>query len=71
MPKKQDMNSWCPYHSLHSPNEAKAMRLQLVAAEEACLDSEYEEVPKEYPELLKAFEDLEKKGYALFITVDT
>jgi len=71
MPKKQDMDSWMPYHSLHSPNEAKAMRLQLIAAEDACLNSDYEEVPREYPELLEAFDNLEKKGHALLITVDT
>ena len=70
-PKKLNMDSWMPYHSMHTPDEVLLMAEQFEAAEKACLESRHEEVPDDYEELTEAFKKLKKSGDVFLVNVDT
>ena len=66
------LETWAPMHSLHLPEDVKKLREEVLAAEEAVMNSDDENAKQEYEDVLVPMLDrLVASGRILLVEVDT
>lgn len=69
--KTRSFDQWCPYHSMHRPDEVKRLIEQMEEAENRIRTCRHEEASDDYDELMPILDRIVKRDRVLHVGVDT